>query len=153
MQTQPPRRADFVALQKMETRWADNDAYGHVNNVVYYAFFDSAVNRHLIEHGVLQIGTSPVIGLVVESQCKYFSSIGFPDVVAVGLRVAHLGNSSVRYEIAIFRNDADIASALGHFVHVYVDRESSRPTAIPDGTRAVLAALMLPDASAGAGSR
>ena len=137
----------------METRWADNDAYGHVNNVVYYAFFDSAVNRHLIEHGVLQIGTSPVIGLVVESQCKYFSSIGFPDVVAVGLRVAHLGNSSVRYEIAIFRNDADIASALGHFVHVYVDRESSRPTAIPDGTRAVLAALMLPDASAGAGSR
>ena len=104
------------------------------------------MNRHLIEHGVLQIGTSPVIGLVVESQCKYFSSIGFPDVVTVGLRVAHLGNSSVRYEIAIFRNDADIASALGHFVHVYVDRESSRPTAIPGGTRAVLAALMPPDA-------
>lgn len=129
----------------METRWADNDAYGHVNNVVYYAFFDSAVNRHLIEHGVLQIGTSPVIGLVVESQCRYFSSIGFPDVVTVGLRVAHLGNSSVRYEIAIFRNDADVASALGHFVHVYVDRESSRPTAIPDGTRAVLAALTRPD--------
>ncbi len=126
----------------METRWADNDAYAHVNNVVYYAFFDSAVNRHLIEHGALQIGTSPVIGLVVESQCRYFSSIGFPDVVTVGLRVAHLGNSSVRYEIAIFRNQEDVASALGYFVHVYVDRESSRPTTIPQATRAVLAALI-----------
>ena len=141
---QLPRRTDFVVLQKMETRWADNDAYGHVNNVVYYEFFDSAVNRHLIEHGALQIGSSPVIGLVVESQCKYFSSIGFPDAVTVGLRVAHLGNSSVRYEIAIFRNADDTASALGHFVHVYVDRASNRPTPIPDGTRAVLAALMPP---------
>ena len=126
----------------METRWADNDAYAHVNNVVYYAFFDSAVNRHLIEHGALQIGTSKVIGLVVESQCRYFSSIGFPDVVTVGLRVAHLGNSSVRYEIAIFRNQEDVASALGYFVHVYVDRESSRPTTIPQAVRAVLAALI-----------
>lgn len=132
----------------METRWADNDAYAHVNNVVYYAFFDSAVNRHLIEQGALRIGTSPVIGLVVESQCRYFSSIGFPDVVTVGLRVAHLGNSSVRYEIAIFRNQEDVASALGYFVHVYVDRESSRPTAIPKDTRAVLAALIPAGAAA-----
>ena len=141
-ETDTETRDDYPHRLLIPTRWMDNDVYGHINNVVYYAFFDSAVNRHLIENGALDVGTSPVIGLVVESQCRYFSSIGFPDVVTVGLRVAHLGNSSVRYEIAIFRNDADVASALGHFVHVYVDRETGRPTAIPDAARTVLAALM-----------
>lgn len=139
--TPPPRRTDFPVVQHMQTRWGDNDAYGHVNNVVYYAFFDSAVNRHLIERGVLDVGKSPVVGLVVENQCRYFSSVAFPDTIAVGLRVSHLGNSSVRYDIAIFRNGDDLASALGQFVHVYVERSTNRPTPIPPDVRAVLTEL------------
>lgn len=140
----PPRRRAFAHFLEIGTRWHDNDCYGHVNNVVYYAFFDTAVNQYLIESGVLDIAKSPVIGLVVETQCRYFSPIGFPDRVHVGLRVRQLGNSSVRYEIALFRNDEDIAAALGHFVHVYVDRASNRPARIPDPVRAELEALRIP---------
>jgi acyl-CoA thioester hydrolase len=128
----------------MPTRWGDNDSYGHVNNVVYYSFFDSAVNRHLIKKGVLDIASSAVIGLVVETRCTYFSSIGFPDDVDVGMRVTKLGNSSVQYEIALFRGDADMASAVGHFTHVYVERASNRPVAIPDAVRRVLSDLVGP---------
>jgi acyl-CoA thioester hydrolase len=126
----------------MPTRWGDNDSYGHVNNVVYYAFFDSAVNRHLIEHGVLDPARSPVVGLVIETRCTFFSLMGFPDTVHVGMKVVHLGNSSVRYEIALFKNDDDSASAVGHFVHVYVDRQNNRPTALPADVRAVLQTLV-----------
>jgi acyl-CoA thioester hydrolase len=126
----------------MPTRWGDNDSYGHVNNVVYYAFFDSAVNRHLIEHGVLDPARSPVVGLVIETRCTFFSPMGFPDTVHVGMKVVHLGNSSVRYEIALFKNDDDSASAVGHFVHVYVDRQNNRPTALPADVRAVLQTLV-----------
>ena len=125
----------------METRWADNDAYAHVNNVVYYAFFDSAVNRHLVERGVLDITGSAVIGLVVKTRCTFFASIAFPDMVHVGLKVVHLGTSSVRYEIGLFRNDDPRAAAVGQFVHVYVDRASQRPVPIPEPVRAVLAPL------------
>lgn len=125
----------------MPTRWGDNDSYGHVNNVVYFAFFDSAVNRHLIECGALDIAHSSVIGLVVETRCTFMSSIVFPDVVHVGLKVIHLGKSSVRYEIALFRNDEDEASAIGLFIHVYVDRASNRPTPIPTSIRAILQTL------------
>ncbi|WP_234745194.1 acyl-CoA thioesterase [Burkholderia sp. WTPI3] len=138
----PSRRAQYPHFSAIQTRWSDNDSYGHVNNVVYYAYFDTAVNRHLIERGVLDIATSPVIGLVVDTRCTYFSSIGFPDVVHVGVKVVHLGNSSVRYEVALFRNDADTASAIGEFVHVYVDRATNGPVSIPHDVRQVLRSLM-----------
>lgn len=135
---QPPARDRFPHFTTITTRWADNDAYGHVNNVVYYAYFDTAVNRHLIENGVLDVVKSPVIGLVVETQCRFFSSISFPERVEAGLAIVHLGNSSARYEIGLFRDDEPLASAVGTFVHVYVDRASNRPVAIPDPVRRLL---------------
>ena len=138
----PPTRADFVAFEDVHSRWMDNDAYGHINNVVYYSFFDTAVNRYLIEHKVLDIAKSETIGLVIETQCKYFAPIMYPDLIHVGLKVTHLGNSSVKYEVAIFANDVDIASALGHFVHVYVDRQTNKPTPIPKNVRDVLQQLV-----------
>lgn len=116
----------------------DNDAYGHVNNVVYYSWFDTVVNEFLIANGALDIEHSPVIGLVIETQCNYFASVAFPEAIAAGLRVTKLGNSSVRYEVGIFREGEDSASAQGHFVHVYVDRESRKPSAIPEKMRALL---------------
>lgn len=141
--SQPTLRNAYRYFSAMPTRWGDNDSYAHVNNVVYYAFFDSAVNRHLIERGVLDISTSTVIGLVIETRCTFFSSMGFPDTVNVGMKVVHLGNSSVRYEIALFRNDEPQASAVGQFVHVYVDRASNRPVSIPANVREVLQALVV----------
>ncbi|AWN43877.1 acyl-CoA thioesterase [Methylobacterium durans] len=138
----PETRSAFPRRVVLGTRWGDNDAYGHVNNVVYYAFFDTAVNGCLIEAGLLDIAGSSVIGLVVETGCRYFSGIAFPDRVTAGVRVAHLGRSSVRYEIALFREAEDRAAAQGHFVHVYVDRETRRPVPLPDGMRAVLAGWM-----------
>jgi acyl-CoA thioester hydrolase len=131
-------RETFRHFQVIATRWADNDIYGHVNNVVYYSYFDTVVNQYLIEQRVLDIEKSTVIGLVVETQCQYFSPITFPDVVHAGLRVAKLGNSSVRYEIGLFRNDEKTASAQGHFIHVYVDRASRRSVALPDDLRSAL---------------
>jgi len=131
-------RASYRVFVSLDTRWMDNDAYGHVNNVVYYSFFDTAVNRWLIEQGVLDIAASPAIGVVVETQCRYFSSITFPDRVTAGLRVAHLGTSSVRYEIGLFRNDEDTAAASGHFVHVYVDRATRKTVEMPAEVRQVL---------------
>jgi acyl-CoA thioester hydrolase len=137
-QSTPDAREAYRHFQLIPTRWMDNDVYGHVNNVVYYSYFDTVVNQYLVEQGVLHIEASPVIGLVVETACKYFAPISFPDLVHAGLRVARLGNSSVRYEIGIFRNQELTASAQGHFVHVYVDRVSRRPTPLPEATRAVL---------------
>lgn len=134
-------RVDYKHFLPITTRWADNDAYGHVNNVVYYAYFDTVVNEYLISQGVLDVGRSPVIGLVVETGCKYFSSIAFPDRIAAGVRVAKLGNSSVRYEIALFREDSDEAVAEGHFVHVYVDRETRRPVPLPAALREALSRI------------
>ena len=134
-------RDRYRHLSSIDTRWMDNDAYGHVNNVVYYSFFDTAVNRWLIERGVLDIATSSAIGLVVETQCRYVAPITFPDVVTAGIRVAHLGSSSVRYEIGLFRNDEAEAAATGHFVHVYVDRATRKVTPIPEAVRAALEIL------------
>ena len=138
----PDSRADYRHFLAITTRWIDNDVYRHVNNVVYYSWFDTVVNQYLVERGVLDIEESPVIGLVVETQCHYFSPIAFPDTVHAGLRVAKLGTSSVRYEIGIFRNAEMQAAAQGHFVHVYVDRASKRPTPLPAALRAVLEALV-----------
>lgn len=137
----PSHRSDYKKFSHIETRWNDNDSYGHVNNIVYYSYFDTAVNRHLIQKGVLNLSNSEVVGLVIESKCTYFSPITFPDTVAVGLKVIHLGNSSVRYQIGLFCNDSDSASAVGEFVHVYVERSTNKPVSIPDNTRAVLKAL------------
>ena len=134
-------RERYPAISVMDTRWMDNDAYGHLNNVVYYSFFDTAVNRWLIEQRVLDVAASPTIGLVVETQCRFLAPITFPDRVTVGLRVAHLGTTSVRYEIGLFRNDDDVAAAHGHFVHVYVDRVSRKKSAIPSDVRSALEAL------------
>jgi len=138
----PGRRSSFVQFIAIPTRWADNDVYGHVNNVQYYAFFDTAVNQHLVAAGVLDIAASPVVGLVVETQCRYFSPVTFPDVINVGLRVSRLGNSSVRYEIGIFRVGNDEPCAIGHFVHVFVDRATRRPMPVPGHLRAALNRLV-----------
>ena len=134
----PLNRADFPVIWSMTTRWRDNDVYGHINNVVYYEYFDTAVNGWLIAQGLLDIEQSPVIAVVVETGCSYFESITFPDRIDAGVKVAKLGRSSVRYEIALFRNDDESAAAQGHFVHVYVDRETRRPTEIPAPIRAAL---------------
>ena len=131
-------RADYNHITGIETRWMDNDVYGHVNNVVYYSYFDTIVNRYLIAAGVLEIGESPVIGLVVETACRYFSPTAFPETLDGALRVAHIGDSSVRYEIGIFRTGENTPVAEGHFVHVYVDRQSRRPTSLPAPWRAAL---------------
>ncbi len=136
-------RDAYRHFQVIPTRWMDNDVYGHVNNVVYYSYFDTVVNQYLIEQGVLDIEKSTVIGLVVETQCRYFASITFPDIVHAGLRVAKLGSSSVRYEIGLFRNGEPNAAAQGHFVHVYVDRASRRSTPLPADFRAALEKLLV----------
>ncbi|NKQ55404.1 acyl-CoA thioesterase [Amycolatopsis sp. K13G38] len=128
--------------QQVPTRWKDNDVYGHVNNVVHYALMDTVINTWLIERGGLDIEKSPVIGLCVESHCNYHGSVSFPDVLSVGLRVAHLGNSSVRYEIGIHHEGRVIAE--GHFVHVFVDRSTRRPVRVDGQLRACLEALKPP---------
>ena len=139
----PELRDSYRHFQAIPTRWADNDIYGHVNNVVYYSYFDTVVNQYLIEQGALDLVKSTVIGLVVETQCEYFAPLSFPDVVHAGLRVAKVGNSSVRYEIGLFRNEEKTASAQGYFVHVYVDRASRRSTAVPPNMRAALQKLLI----------
>lgn len=136
-----PRREDFRRFYTIGTRWGDHDSYGHVQNVVYYSFFDSAISHFLVEQGTLEIDSSPVIGLIVESSCTFFSSITFPDQITVGLRIAHLGTSSARYELGIFRNDELEVSALGYVVYVYVDRASNKPVAIPPLVRDELRTL------------
>jgi acyl-CoA thioester hydrolase len=133
--------ADFPHVLTLSTRWADVDVYGHVNNVVYYSYFDTVVNEHLIAHGVLDPQASSIIGLVVETRCTYFRSLTFPAPVTAAMRVAKLGASSVRYEIALFQGEDPRAAAQGHFVHVYVDRATQRPAAVPDAVRRVLQPL------------
>jgi len=141
---QPEPRSAYRHFRAITTRWADNDAYGHINNVVYYSYFDTVVNAFLIDNGFLEIGKSEAIGLVVETSCQYFSSLAYPDTVHAALRVARLGGSSVRYEIGIFGNDEPLTAARGHFVHVYVDAATRRPVPLPAPLRAALQNLMLP---------
>jgi acyl-CoA thioester hydrolase len=138
---QAEHRSSYKAFRTIGTRWMDNDAYGHVNNVVYYSWFDTAVNAHLVEQGALDIHAGDVIGLVIETQCNYFAPVAFPQKVEAGLRVAHLGRSSVRYEVGIFAEGEPMTCAKGHFVHVYVDRESRRPAVLPDKLKTVLETL------------
>jgi acyl-CoA thioester hydrolase len=135
-------RDEFPHFLRIETRWSDNDVYGHVNNATYYSFFDTAVNRFLLDRGVLHLSESAVFGVVVETGCTFAKSIAFPDGIDAGMRVTKLGNSSVRYELALFRAGDAEAAATGHFVHVYVDRTTRRPARIPDQVRSALAPLV-----------
>jgi acyl-CoA thioester hydrolase len=139
----PEPRSAYRRFRPIQTRWADNDAYGHVNNVVYYAWFDTAVNGYLIEAGALDIHGGTTIGLVIETRCNYFASLAFPQQVEAGLRVAHRGRSSVRYEVGLFAAGAPESAAAGHFIHVYVDRETRRPVELPDALRAALEPLIV----------
>ncbi len=141
---QPEPRSAYRAFCPISTRWSDNDIYGHVNNVVYYSWFDTAVNSHLIARGVLDIHAGRTIGLVVETQCHYFAPLAFPQPVLAGIRVARIGTSSVRYEVGLFAGDGPedaLCAARGHFVHVYVDRDTRRPQALPADFAAVLETL------------
>lgn len=131
----PWSRDDFGLFRRLQTRWSDNDLYGHMNNVVHYSLFDTAVNGWLAEEGLIDPHNGKIIGLVVETGCSYFGELKFPDKLVAGIRVAHLGNSSVRYEIALFRGEEERAAAQGHFVHVYVDRESREPQTLDTGFR------------------
>ena len=135
-QSQP--RSAYRHFMPITTRWMDNDLYGHVNNVVYYSYFDTVVNAYLIDAGALDIHHGPVIGLVVQTHCDYFAELAFPRPVQAGLRVGHRGTSSVRYEVGLFDGDAPLSAAAGHFVHVYVDRVSRRPVPLPTALQMAL---------------
>ena len=138
---QPESRSAFKVFRRIDTRWMDNDVYGHVNNVVYYSWFDTAVNARLIEQGALDIHAGEVIGLVIETQCNYFAPLAFPQDVHAGLRVAHIGRSSVRYEVGLFAQGQELSAARGHFVHVYVDRQTRRPVPLPAALKTFLETL------------
>jgi acyl-CoA thioester hydrolase len=142
---QPEPRESYRAFRTITTRWMDNDQYGHVNNVVYYSWFDTAVNAHLIEHGALDTAAGQTIGFVVETQCHYFAPLAFPQNVEAGIRVAQVGSSSVRYEVGLFAEGAPMTAAKGHFVHVYVDRVTQRPVPLPAALKTVLESLQCPN--------
>ena len=139
---EPDTREGYRHFMTITTRWMDNDVYGHINNVQYYSYFDTVVNRFLIEQDVLDIHAGEIIGLVVETHCNYYSSAAFPSDIEAGIRVAHLGRSSVRYEVGLFVDGREQCIARGHFVHVYVDRASEKPVNIPDNLRSVLSQLV-----------
>ena len=141
---QPEPREAFRHHSQISTRWMDNDVYGHVNNVQYYSFFDTVVNRYLIEAGALDIHAGGVIGLVIETHCNYFAPLAFPQPVEAGLRVTHVGTSSVRYEVGLFAPGEPLAAAVGHFVHVYVDRAARRPVPLPPALLQALGPLRSP---------
>ena len=140
----PEPRESYRVFRTLTTRWMDNDQYGHVNNVVYYSWFDTTVNAHLIEQGVLDTAKGQTIGLVVETQCHYFAPLAFPQNIEAGIRVATLGSSSVRYEVGLFAEGAPMTAARGHFVHVYVDRATQRPVPLPAALKSVLERLQCP---------
>ncbi len=140
--SEAPKRSDYRVFYTITTRWRDNDVYGHINNVVYYEYFDSVANQYLIEQGGLRLPDDPVVGYVVNSGCNYVSALAYPDALEAGLRVEKLGNSSVRYGIGVFRKGAETVSAYGHFVHVFVERASNQSVPIPDPIRDALARLL-----------
>jgi len=141
----PQARSAYRVFRSIGTRWMDNDVYGHVNNVVYYSWFDTAVNAYLIEQGALDIHQGDTIGLVIETQCNYFAPLAFPQTIEAGLRVARLGSSSVRYEVGLFAQGEALSAACGHFVHVYVGRDDRRPRPLPARLREVLQGLLVQD--------
>jgi len=138
----PPSRGDYKVFYPISTRWSDNDIYGHVNNVTYYSYFDTAANRYLIEEGGMDISDGRIVGYVVNSGCEYHAPVTYPEPIEAGLRVERLGNSSVQYGLAIFREGGQAAVAHGHFVHVFVDRAANKPVPIPSRLRTALARLL-----------
>jgi acyl-CoA thioester hydrolase len=140
-------RDDYRYFTTIQTRWMDNDVYGHVNNVVYYSFFDTAVNRYLIEQQLIDSNENGLIGLVVGTQCQYFAPISFPDEITVGVSVASIGRTSVRYNVAVFRQDSLQAAAQGHFIHAYVDCKARRPAVLPDDFRRKLESIAVKSSS------
>jgi len=138
-----PSRQDYKVFYPIATRWMDNDFYGHVNNVVYYSYFDTVVNLFLIEAGGLDIHTAPVVGYVVNSGCSYLSPVGYPDQLEAGLRVDKIGNSSVQYGLTIFKQGAEVASAQGYFVHVFVERALNKSVPVPTGIRKALEKILV----------
>lgn len=141
---EPGLRSHYVEFMPVQTRWMDNDVYGHVNNVTYYSYFDTVVNCYLIDEGGLDITDGKIVGFAVETACRFMKPVAYPEPLEAGLRVGKLGNSSVRYEIGIFKKGEDEPAAAGHFVHVFVDREAGRPTAMPPKIRAALERLLVP---------
>ena len=141
----PKKRSDFCYFLPIQTRWSDNDMYGHINNVTYYSYFDSAANALLIEKANFDIRYSAVIGLVVESACSFLQELSYPEIIDVGVRISKLGNSSIQYDLAIFKQLHDSASAQGHFVHVFVERTNRKSTAIPVEMRDALAEYLVPE--------
>ncbi|WP_321449466.1 thioesterase family protein [uncultured Cohaesibacter sp.] len=142
MRIGPDTRADYKTFQVVPTRWNDNDSFGHLNNAVHYSLFDSAIAGWLMENTSLDVANDEQICVVVENGCNYFEEISFPDVVTVGLRITHIGTSSVRYEIGLFRNDDLVTAARGHFVHVYVNEKSRTPEPMNDAVRALFTSIL-----------
>jgi acyl-CoA thioester hydrolase len=140
---EPGKRSDYVEFMPIQTRWMDNDVYGHVNNVVYYSYFDTVVKLYLINPGGLDFHNAPVVGIMAETMCRYYRSIAYPEAIDAGIRVGRLGKSSVRYEIGLFGVEDELARAEGHLVHVFVDRASNTPVPIPAGIRAALERLVV----------
>ena len=138
----PPNRDRFKHFNTVPTRWNDNDPYGHINNAVYYFIFDTAVNTYLIENQILDIAKSQTIGLVAETGCQFFAPLAYPDDIEVGLSVRSIGTSSVTYELGLFAPNAATAAAAGHFTHVYVDKDTRKPQALPDNFRQVLSQII-----------
>jgi len=141
MSTERPaigRRSEYKHFMALQTRWMDNDLYGHVNNVIYYSYFDTLLNRYLIDHGRLDIQEGRCIGIAVETMCRFHKSFAYPEAIDGGLRIGKLGRSSVRYEVGLFAPSEDFARAEGHFVHVFVERATQKPTPVPPEIRAAL---------------
>ena len=142
MKTAPHSIDDYPFKVKIQTRWNDNDVYGHINNAVYYTWFDTCVNNFLIENGLLEIGKSETIGLVVDTACQYFAPLSYPEIISVCMRIGKIGTSSVRYELAVFGENQKTASAQGHFVHVYVGEKTRNPKAVSTKMQSLLATLV-----------
>ncbi len=140
----PGVRSDYVEFMPVQTRWMDNDVYGHVNNVVYYSYFDTVVNLYLINPGGLDFHNAPVVGIMAETMCRFYRSIAYPEAIDAGIRVGRLGSSSVRYEVGLFGVGENDARAEGHLVHVFVDRATNKPVPIPAGIRSALERIVRP---------
>lgn len=143
MKPETKRRQNYRFLFPIQTRWADNDMYGHVNNVTYYSYFDTAANALLIQHAGFDLQNTPIIGLVVDSACSFLQELSYPEIIEVGVAIEKIGNSSLRYDLAIFKQGKNEAAAQGHFVHVFVDRQTRKSTSIPDDMRDALTQFLL----------
>jgi acyl-CoA thioester hydrolase len=140
---EPGRRGQYAQFMPVQTRWMDNDVYGHVNNVVYYSYFDTVVNRYLIDPGGLDFHNAPIVGIMAETMCRFHRSFAYPEAIDAGLRVGRLGSSSVRYEVGLFGEGEDLARVEGHLVHVFVERATNKPVPIPASIRAALEKLIV----------